>query len=193
MRYIQAVVSVFQIPDERTSTAKLQDWAVNLAWGGSDALAASGMMNTFRREGGRQVDAGTYDANKLERLRLSGLALQRQMRRRVEERGLRFSHTRAPASELYWAVVASLVDDGTANANVMRRDASDQTNARPRQQGQAVDLRSILASKASSWPAVGQQRDRAHTWRTVGFVHGRRTHRPPDGGDVGYLAASVVP
>ena len=34
-------------------------------------------------------------------------------------------HTRAPAPELYWAVVASLVDDGTANANAMRRDVPD--------------------------------------------------------------------
>ena len=101
VRYIRAVVSVFQIPNERTSTAKLQDWAVNLAWGGSDALAASGMKNILRRECGWQVDTGTYDADKLERLRLSGLALQRQMRRRVEERKLRFSHTRAPASEFY--------------------------------------------------------------------------------------------
>ena len=45
--------------------------------GGSAALAASGMMKIFRREGGRQVDTGTYDADKLERLRLSELALQR--------------------------------------------------------------------------------------------------------------------
>ena len=103
VRYIRAVESEFRIPDERTSTAKLQDWAVGLAWGGSAALAASGMMNIFRREGGRQVDTGTYDADKLERLRLSGLALQRQKRRRVEERELPSIHTRAPASELYWA------------------------------------------------------------------------------------------
>ena len=63
VRYIRAVVSVFQIPNERTSTEKLQDWAVNLARGGSNALAASGMMNVFRREGGWQVDTGTYDAD----------------------------------------------------------------------------------------------------------------------------------
>ena len=40
--------------------------------GGSAALAASEMINIFRREGGRQVDTGTYDADKPERLRLSG-------------------------------------------------------------------------------------------------------------------------
>ena len=34
VRYVRAVASVFQIPDERTSTAKLQDWAVDLAWVG---------------------------------------------------------------------------------------------------------------------------------------------------------------
>ena len=75
VRYIRAVVAAFQIPDERTSTAKLQDWAVDLAWGGSDELASSGMMNIMRRDGGRQVDTGTYDADKPERLRLSGQAL----------------------------------------------------------------------------------------------------------------------
>ena len=95
VRYIRAVESEFRIPDERTSTAKLQDWAVGLAWGGSAALAASGMMNIFRREGGRQVDTGTYHAGKLERLRLSGLALQRQ--RVVAWRNVSFSpSTRAP-------------------------------------------------------------------------------------------------
>ena len=31
------------------------------------------MMNTMRREGGRQVDTGTYDGGKLERLRLWGM------------------------------------------------------------------------------------------------------------------------
>ena len=53
----------------------------------------------FRRDGGRQVDTGTYGAGKLERLRLSGLALQRQMRRRVEDRKLHLPNTCAPASE----------------------------------------------------------------------------------------------
>ena len=51
VRYIRLVESEFQNPDERTSTAKAQDWAVNLAWGGSAALAASGMMKNFRRDG----------------------------------------------------------------------------------------------------------------------------------------------
>ena len=88
-------------------------------------MAASGMMNIFRRDGDRQVDTGTYDADKLERLRLIGEALQRQMRRRVEEQKLQSIHTRAPASELYWAVVALLVDDGLVNANVLRREAPD--------------------------------------------------------------------
>ena len=74
VRYIRLVESEFQNPDERTSTAKAQDWAVNLA-GGSAALAALGMMNIFRRDGGRQVGTGTYDADKLERLRLTGVAL----------------------------------------------------------------------------------------------------------------------
>ena len=45
MRVLRLVVAEFQIPDERTREAKLQDWAVNLAWGGSDELAKSGMMN----------------------------------------------------------------------------------------------------------------------------------------------------
>ena len=40
-------------------------WSVE--WGGSDALASSGMMNIMRRDGGRQVDSGTYDAGKLGR------------------------------------------------------------------------------------------------------------------------------
>ena len=47
------------------------------------------------------------------------------MRRRIEQYKLQSIHTRAPASELYWAVVASLVDDGSVNANVMRRDSPD--------------------------------------------------------------------
>ena len=88
VRYIRLVVAEFQIPDERTSTAKLQDWAVNLAWGGSDALASSGMLDIMRREGGQQIVADTYDGDKLERLRLLGQALQRHMRRRVDVRKL---------------------------------------------------------------------------------------------------------
>ena len=48
------------------------------------------------------------------------------MRRRVADCELQAIHTRAPAPELYWAVIASMVDNGTANANVMRRDAPDQ-------------------------------------------------------------------
>ena len=47
------------------------------------------------------------------------------MRRRVEEHKLQSIHTRAPASELYWAVVALLIDDGTVNTNVLRREAPD--------------------------------------------------------------------
>ena len=84
-----------------------------------------GMVNIFRHAGGRQVDTVTYDADKIERLRLIGEALQRQMRRRVEEHKLQSIHTRAPASELYWAVVALLVDGGLVNANVLRREAPD--------------------------------------------------------------------
>ena len=34
-------------------------------------------------------------------------------------------HTRAPASGLYWAVMASLIDDGSVNANVLRREVPD--------------------------------------------------------------------
>ena len=83
------------------------------------------MMNIFRYVGGRHVDTGTCNPGKLERLRLIGEALQRQMRRRVEEHKLQSIHTRAPASELYWAVVALLVDDGLVNANVLRREAPD--------------------------------------------------------------------
>ena len=70
MRFIRLVVAEFQTPDERTPAAKLQDWAVNLTWGGSATLASSGMMNIMRREGGWQIDTGTYDGGKLERLRL---------------------------------------------------------------------------------------------------------------------------
>ena len=125
MRFVMQVIAEFQIPDERTQAAKMQDWAVNLAWGGANELAASGMMNIMRREGGRQVDTGTYDDEKRERLRLLGQALQRSMRRRVEQYKLQTVHSRAPAPELYWAVIASMVDDGTVNANVMRRDAPD--------------------------------------------------------------------
>ena len=132
---MRLVVAEFQIPDERTQAAKLQDWAVNLAWGGSDSLASSGMMNIMRREGGRQIDTGTYDGDKLERLRLLGQALQRHMRRRVVDCELQAIHTRAPAPELYWAVVASMVDDGTVNANVMRRDAPDPRTLRLVEQG----------------------------------------------------------
>ena len=99
---------------------------MDLAWGGSDSLAASGMMNIMRREGGRQADTGTYDGGKLERLRLLGQALQRHMRRRVADCELQAIHTRAPAPELHWAVIASMVDNGTVNGNVMRRDAPDQ-------------------------------------------------------------------
>ena len=32
VQYLRLVESEFQIPDERTSTTKTQDWAVNLAW-----------------------------------------------------------------------------------------------------------------------------------------------------------------
>ena len=123
VRYLRLTDAEFQIPDERTSTTKSQDRAVNLTWGGSAALADSGMMNIFRTEGGRSVDTGTYDAEQLERIRRNGEALKRQMRRRVDEYELHSIHARAPASELYWAVVASLVDDGSVNTNIMRRDA----------------------------------------------------------------------
>ena len=126
MRSMRLVVAEFQIPDERTPATKLQDWVVNLAWGGSDLLASSGMMNIMRREGGRQIDTGKYDVDKLERLRLLGQALQRHMcRRLVADCGLQDIHVRAQAPELCWAVIASMVDDGTVNANVMRRDAPD--------------------------------------------------------------------
>ena len=42
MRFVMQVVAEFQIPDERTQAAKMQDWAVSLAWGGANELAASG-------------------------------------------------------------------------------------------------------------------------------------------------------
>ena len=125
VRFVIRVIAEFQIPDERTRAAKMQDWAVNLAWDGADELAESGMMNIMRREGGRQVDTGTYDDEKRERLRRLGQALQRSMRRRVGQCNLHTIHSRAPAPELYWAVIASMVDDGTVNANVMRRDSPD--------------------------------------------------------------------
>ena len=37
-------------------------------------LASSGMMNIMRRDGEQQIDTGTYDTDKLERLRLLGQA-----------------------------------------------------------------------------------------------------------------------
>ena len=125
VRYLRSVEAEFQIPGERTSAGKSQDWAVDLAWGGTVALANSGMIKVFRKEGDRQVDTGKYDDEKLERLRRDDEALQRQMRRRVAEHNLQSTNARAPATELYWAVVAALVDDGTVNANVMRRDTPD--------------------------------------------------------------------
>ena len=103
MRFMLQVISEFRIPDERTQASKMQDWAVNLAWDGADELAASGMMNVMRREGGRQVDTGTYDDEKRERLRRLGQALQRSMRRRVDQYELHTIHSRAPAPELYCA------------------------------------------------------------------------------------------
>ena len=78
VRYLRSVEAEFQIPGERTSAGKSQDWAVNLAWGGTVALADSGMMKIFRKEGDRQVDTGKYDGEKLERLRRDDEALQRQ-------------------------------------------------------------------------------------------------------------------
>ena len=52
MRFVVQVIAEFKIPDERTQAAKLQDWAVNLAWDGANELAASGMMNIMRSEDG---------------------------------------------------------------------------------------------------------------------------------------------
>ena len=101
VRYLRSVEADFKNPDEQTSAPKSQDWAVNLAWGGSAPLSDSGMMNIFRKEGDRQVDTGTYDGEKLERLRRNGEALQQQMRRRVDEHNLQSTHVRAPATELY--------------------------------------------------------------------------------------------
>ena len=49
------------------------------------------------------------------------------MRRRVDVNNRQSIYARAPATEPYWAVLASLVDDGTVNANVMRRDAPEKT------------------------------------------------------------------
>ena len=121
MRHVRLVAAEFQVHDERTS-GKLQDWAVNLAWGGADDLAKSGMMNIFTRADGRALDTGTYDDEKLQRLRKHGEALQRKMRRRMAVHGLNGIHTRSPAPEFYWAVVASLVGSGAVSANVMPRD-----------------------------------------------------------------------
>ena len=59
MRFMLQVIAEFQIPDERTQAPKMQDWAANLAWGGADELAASGMMNNMRREGGRAAELNT--------------------------------------------------------------------------------------------------------------------------------------
>ena len=59
MRFMLQVISEFRIPDERTQAPKMQDWAVNLAWGGAGELAASGMMNIMRREGGRAAELYT--------------------------------------------------------------------------------------------------------------------------------------
>ena len=81
VRYMRLLEAEFQISDERTSVRQLKDWAVNLARGGADVLASSGMMNDLDKQGDRQVDTGTYDGGKLERLRKNGEALHRQMRR----------------------------------------------------------------------------------------------------------------
>ena len=61
-------------------------------------------MNIFAKQGDRQVGTGTYYDEKLARLRRAGdETLQRQMRRRVADHGLQSTHTRAPATEFYWA------------------------------------------------------------------------------------------
>ena len=123
MRLVEAE---FQIPDKRTSGGKSQDWAVDLAWGGADELAGSGMMDIFAKRGDRQVGTGTYNDEKLARLRRAGdEALQRQMRRCVADHELQSIHTRAPTAEFYWVVVAALVDDRTVIVNVMRRELSN--------------------------------------------------------------------
>ena len=79
----------------------MQGWAANLAWGGADVRASSGMMKDFEKRGGRSVDTDTYDGDKPERPRKNGEALQRQMRRRVAEHELQSIHARAPAAEFY--------------------------------------------------------------------------------------------
>ena len=53
VRYLRSVEAEFQFPGERTSAGKSQDWAVNLALGGTAALADWGMMSIFRKEGER--------------------------------------------------------------------------------------------------------------------------------------------
>ena len=123
LAYIENVVREFNAPGNRTGGCMIQDWAVNLAWGGIDELVGSGMMDIQQRnsENGRAESSGTYDADKAQRLTSNADNANRQMRRRVVEHGLEHLHARAPAAEFYWAVVASLVDDGEEELRVFRK------------------------------------------------------------------------
>ena len=115
------------------------------------------------------------------------------MRRRDDQHALQTIHSRAPASELYWAVIASMVDDGTVNANVMRRDAPDPRTLELVKKGTAVEMRPILVGQAQSRTAVDQQRERVQAWRASISAHGRRAHRASNDSNAGHTAASVVP
>ena len=96
---------------------------VEIRTSGLGEAAGRGLFATRAFESGEYVTE--YDGDKLERLRLLGHALQRHMRRIVGDYDLKGIHERAPAPELYWAIIVSMVDDGTVNANVLRRDAPD--------------------------------------------------------------------
>ena len=163
VRYLRLTEAEFQISGERTSAAKSQDWAVDLAWGGSAALAESGMMNISHTQGDRQVDTGTYYGEKLERLRRIGEALQRYMRRRVDEHGLHSIHVRAPAAELYWAVVGSLVDGGMVNSNAMRREAPDQRMLKRINEGKQSVCDPFWLAKVRGGPLWVVRRGRSRT------------------------------
>ena len=124
-------------------------------------------------ENDRQVDTGEYDSEKLERLRRDGEALQRQMRCRVAEHNLQSTHARAPATELYWAVMAALVDNGTVNANVMRRDAPDKRTVKLIQQGKQSECDLLWLAKLKGQVRCGSA---TRLCPHVGGDHGGQRH-----------------
>ena len=131
MRFVLQVVAEFQIPDERTQAAKIQDWAVNLAWGGANELAASGMMNIMRCENGRQVDTKAYPSDR--KGDGPGTRVQRKHRRDHENDQANLRHidglyarqrTPAPLSTHVskHATSVARMNDGTAGGSARRHN-----------------------------------------------------------------------